>query len=216
MPQPIAGLCNGETGNVSMNQRIRRSVVLRKEPVGFDQFGSCYVTIVRFARGIPLFEVDPAYTSQTGSRCWKYQQTQAAVVRLPYLWPKRPSRRKTEEGKIARRGMPIASKWNSKSGLSVSELRTTWWRKETIGAIQCPKIIRLSGLNMGAKNGDRRAKKEVAVDLVGAFVMVGRKKQDGCCLNREKKQDNTYCAAIPRGPVGKNRIVPRQELGVLQ
>jgi putative transposase len=52
-----------------------------KNQWAFAQFGS----MLRYKcalRGIPLFEVDPAYTSQTCSRC----QTKRQAVRLPNLW----------------------------------------------------------------------------------------------------------------------------------
>lgn len=101
----------------------------------FAQFGS----MLRYKcalRGIPLFEVDPAYTSQTCSKCGSIHKPDGK--RFKCLTCGHNDHRDANAAfNIARRGMPIDG---SSSGLSVFELRSIGDpQAETIGDIYVRK-----------------------------------------------------------------------------
>jgi putative transposase len=95
----------------------------------FAQFGS----MLRYKcalRGIPLFEVDPAYTSQTCSKCGNIHKPDGKHFEC-LTCGHNDHRDANAAFNIARRGMPIDG---SSSGLSVSELRSIGDpQAETIG-----------------------------------------------------------------------------------
>jgi len=103
-----------------------------KNQWAFAQFGS----MLRYKcalRGIPLIEVDPAFTSQTCSRCGSIHRPDGK--RFECLTCGHNDHRDANSGfAIAQRGLKILSDGSS-SGLRVSELRPIGGpRAETIGA----------------------------------------------------------------------------------
>jgi putative transposase len=106
-----------------------------KNQWAFYQFGS----MLRYKcalRGIPLLEVDPAYTSQTCSRCGSIHKPNGKQF-VCLTCGHNDHRDANAAFNIARRGMPING---SSSGLSVSELRPIGVAQaETIGASHAQK-----------------------------------------------------------------------------
>jgi putative transposase len=106
-----------------------------KNQWAFAQFGS----MLRYKcalRGIPLFEVDPAYTSQTCSRCGSIHKPNGKQF-VCLTCGHNDHRDANAAFNIARREMPIDG---SSSGLSVSELRPIGVAQaETIGASHARK-----------------------------------------------------------------------------
>jgi putative transposase len=100
-----------------------------KNQWAFAQFGS----MLRYKcalRGIPLIEIDPAYTSQQCSRCGSIHKPDGKQF-VCLTCGHNDHRDANAAFNIARRGMPIAG---SSSGLSVSELRSIGDpQTETIG-----------------------------------------------------------------------------------
>jgi IS605 OrfB family transposase len=117
------------------NVRTRDSKIRRyseRNQWAFAQFGM----MLRYKcalRGIPLIEVDPAYTSQTCSRCGSIHQPDGK--RYTCLTCGHNDHRDANSGfAIAQRGLDIPN-GGSSSGLSVSELRRIGDpQAETIGA----------------------------------------------------------------------------------
>jgi putative transposase len=100
----------------SAKSKIRR--YSEKNQWAFAQFGS----MLRYKcalRGIPLFEVNPAYTSQTCSECGSIHKPNGKQF-ICLTCGHNDHRDANAAFNIARRGMPIAG---SSSGLSVSGLR---------------------------------------------------------------------------------------------
>jgi IS605 OrfB family transposase len=106
-----------------------------KNQWAFAQFGS----MLRYKcalRGIPLIEVDPAYTSQQCSRCGSIHKPNGKQF-ICLTCGHNDHRDANAAFNIARRGMPIDG---SSSGLSVSELRPIGVAQaETIGASHARK-----------------------------------------------------------------------------
>jgi putative transposase len=106
-----------------------------KNQWAFAQFGS----MLRYKcalRGIPLIEVDPAYTSQRCSRCGSIHKPNGKHF-ICLTCGHNDHRDANAAFNIARRGMPIDG---SSSGLSVSELRPIGVAQaETIGASHARK-----------------------------------------------------------------------------
>jgi len=106
-----------------------------KNQWAFAQFGS----MLRYKcalRGIPLIEVDSAYTSQTCSRCGSIHKPNGKQF-ICLTCGHNDHRDANAAFNIARRGMPIDG---SSSGLSVSELRPIGVAQaETIGASHARK-----------------------------------------------------------------------------
>jgi putative transposase len=102
----------------SKDSKIRR--YSEKNQWAFAQFGS----MLRYKcalRGIPLFEVDPAYTSQICSKCGSIHKPDGKHFEC--LNCGHNDHRDANSGfNIAKRGLDILNDGSS-SGLSVSELR---------------------------------------------------------------------------------------------
>ena len=117
----------------SKDSKIRR--YSERNQWAFAQFGS----MLRYKcalRGIPLFEVDPAYTSQICSKCGSIHKPDGKQFTCPTCGHN-DHRDVNAAFNIARRGMPIDG---SSSGLSVPGLRPIGGpQAETIGASHARK-----------------------------------------------------------------------------